>query len=651
MRLNRYFSEGAVLSESRPIKIIGFADAGSEISGTLQGKKSFSSHTVTDENGKFILAFPAIKGSYDTYTLTVVSEKETIRVSDILIGKVILGAGQSNLELKLGYLEKEHELQKKYGSDYVRIFDLEYKSVCQAQDGLFWGNDEYLDSPYNGKWVKTSDYEGCKESSGLALIFAGNLSQKLDMPVAVVDVSVGGSGIEHWIEKATSLNYFKKLPKTEGKSIGGCIFRESIYPLKEITFDGMLWYQGESGAWVYDRAFNYRYAVKRLISDYRTIFGKDFPILCVLIGVEKYDPLGAVTVNESLMKGFLSFPDTVVCPIHDLPHKYFKRDHSEIYHSIHITTKEELGKRAADMWFLNFIIGGTYKPALLKKAICENGKIIVTFETFGKKLNANGKIIGFTISDENGRYYPSHANIIGEDSIEIYNPKVSNPKEFAYGFCLYFNECNLFCGDLPVIPFRSNDRKRNQNIVEVPLWVYCVKEQAYYTAFNSENGGAGYAPTWTVGKIFGGKESTVSFSDKGVSLNYKKDDNSYYFYGLSPDLNALFSCNMLARYSFMEFEAETSEDVRFVGITVRDCMGNQYTFPPMYDGCASKGIVVKKEKKNTVTVDLEHIYNCYGALNDIVQKEKRLISIMQFTFRDDQKEEGTITINNINFFN
>ena len=92
--LPEVISNNMVLQKDIPLPIWGWADAGEEVSVTL-GESTVNA--TADTAGKWKVTLPAIKTAGGPHEMTVKGKNE-IKVSNILVGEVWAGSGQSNMQ-------------------------------------------------------------------------------------------------------------------------------------------------------------------------------------------------------------------------------------------------------------------------------------------------------------------------------------------------------------------------------------------------------------------------------------------------------------------------------------------------------------------------------------------------------------------------
>jgi sialate O-acetylesterase len=186
----KIFSENAVLQRNKPIPVWGWAKPLENIRVSLGNQHL---RTTTDENGKWIVKFPAMEAG-GPYVLSFQTQDEKLELKNILIGEVWLGSGQSNMEWTVKHA-KDFEKEKE-DADYpnIRHFYVEHKVTIDPQNKL-----------ENGDW-KISSKETVGDFTAIGFFFARKIYKELGIPVGLIHSSWGGSQIEGWISKEAMLS-------------------------------------------------------------------------------------------------------------------------------------------------------------------------------------------------------------------------------------------------------------------------------------------------------------------------------------------------------------------------------------------------------------------------------------------------------------
>ncbi len=168
LTLARLFSNGAVLQRDRPVPVWGWADAGTTVTVAFAGQEVSA---TADAQGAWHATLAALPASSEPRTLTVRSA-QTLTVSDVLVGDVWLASGQSNMGVPLASAHNAAEA-------------LPHATAAEPQRDV------------TGVWqAATSATAG--RFSAVAYFFARDLRARLNVPVAIVHSSWGGTPAQAW---------------------------------------------------------------------------------------------------------------------------------------------------------------------------------------------------------------------------------------------------------------------------------------------------------------------------------------------------------------------------------------------------------------------------------------------------------------------
>ncbi len=193
IKLPAIVRDSMVLQRNSEINVWGWAKKGEKVSIKFKGKKY---KTTTGKDGKWLVKLaPTPAGG--PYTMKI-SGSNTIELKNILVGDVWLCTGQSNM---VHYLKVHNE---RYATD---IAEANYPEIRQ-----FWvPNKNELSGPKedlpggNWKWANPKDVN---YFSVIAYFFAKKIHEKYNIPVGIINASVGGTPIEAW----TSEEGLKEFP-------------------------------------------------------------------------------------------------------------------------------------------------------------------------------------------------------------------------------------------------------------------------------------------------------------------------------------------------------------------------------------------------------------------------------------------------------
>jgi sialate O-acetylesterase len=286
---------------------------------------------------------------------------------------------------------------------------------------------------------------------------------------------------EMWIERAfpeadgeARASYPKAPPVARETVPPSAIYNGMIHPNRSFALRGVIWYQGESNT---PRAVQYRTVFSGLIRDWRGQWGLgDLPFYFCQLASFHAKPAAAgapgtwAELRESQARA-LELPHTGMAVLVDIGEAG----------DIHPRNKSDAGDRLSRIALANaYGRPGVFSGPVFDSARVEKGAVRVRFratdgglvarelpETYQPrsldaavvplKRNAPfGKLEGFTICGEDGRWCWAGADIEG-DEVVVSSPEVPRPVAVRYGWADN-PTCNLYNGaGLPAAPFRTDD--------------------------------------------------------------------------------------------------------------------------------------------------------------------------------------------------
>jgi sialate O-acetylesterase len=488
VQLPNCFSDHMVLQRDMKVPIWGTADAGEKVTVRFREQEKT---TTAAADGTWRVELDPLEAGGTPNELTV-EGKNTLTRSDVLVGEVWIGSGQSNMQGGYAqYLDNDPELGKiRQAGPYPEVRAL--KS--------------------NGTWAVLSGTAAFNATSALLTPFAVKLHQELKVPVGMMLGAVGGTPSGAWVseqsvgedsavqEKIAAYakqydkfvaEYEKRRPEYEKQAAEakaankqyrmppppskpgtvrgqkpGYLYQAHIKPFAGYAVRGVLWDQGESGTAI-DGVDQYT-MMGALIRGWRKEFGiGDFTFIYVQkpsgggCAWDKDDPITAKgEAFTALPKdvpsdgGYLethikimNYPNTAMAISSDLGS------------GVHPSNKSGYGRRAADV-----ALGAAYgKPVefygpTYKSHKVEGDKIRITFTHTGKGLayKHGEKLQGFAVAGADKKFHWADAEIDG-DTVVVSCQDVPKPEAVRYAYASRRTWANLFNQNgLPAIPFRTD---------------------------------------------------------------------------------------------------------------------------------------------------------------------------------------------------
>lgn len=332
--LHAIFQNGMVFAEEKPIRIFGTGSGRVEI--RFLGK---TAETIcTGKENRWLIEFPA-QHRGGPYTMELCLNGQRKILTDLYIGKVILLAGQSNVQYKLG----ESKAMLGDNSDIVpqdcemlRLYTLarlEENEFYHPEDGWISCQTENVVN-----WSAIGYYMGC------------SLCEQYDGAVGLIACYQGASVIESWIPKDTMENLGIHLRTEELHADhteplyhiwnqDGVLYNHMLLEVAPFSVSEVVWYQGESDTTLAEGNV-YDIVLEELIRIWRKEFRDDaLPFIIVQIAdFDKRKDEGWRAVQAAQLR----IPDRV-----SLVKTVRSADVCETY-DIHPPTKEVLARRIAD---------------------------------------------------------------------------------------------------------------------------------------------------------------------------------------------------------------------------------------------------------------------------------------------------------------
>lgn len=649
IKINGYFTDGCVIQADSEFSIAGKTAPLAEVRADLCEKETLSFCVRADENGDFSVLIPPIKGGLSTYSLIFyvdgVKEK-TIR--DVVFGDVWLGAGQSNLELKLKYLSDCDKATEEFKNSAFRFADLPNTKSAYNGAGFFGLQQEDGEPLAEVKWNMPDDKSAALETAGFSFLFAGEMQKHSDYPVGVFNVAVGGSNITHWLPRERFDNFpaFRSEIKVcDGKTEAGSLYYEKICPLKGLAFRGVVWYLGESVAWTgAPTCAEYPSLLIELIDLYRDLLRGTMNFLLMDIGIEGYDEFSVNFVNEANSIAQKARNGVIRCPLFDLSQKWLIPDGKGTCHPIHLVEKREHAGRAADLCRLNFIEN---KPALcpeISSVDYKDGKAFVRLSDCVRIFSSDGRyLFGFALAGNDGKFVAADAKIVGDREIVVSSPYISSPSRLTYGFFLYNDVCNLAAETesgliLPVLPYRDKTEYFGELFYEEFNPAFFAREKMYENSFGDLGGGAGYRDCYRASEIFGSKLAWVSYGDGEVILSIPYDPYASCMAGLCPNILRVNQPHYLDRYDKLSVTLKAEKPITLIGIHFRTCDGKQFFIVPQINGNKQRNYQIPADKSINLDFDLSSAIDIREGDFPLPRDLRKKIALMQITFRSTEKE-------------
>lgn len=439
LQMPAVFTDGMVLQQNSNVRIWGWGSASETVTVSPKWEGAQVVKTKVDSNGKWSteISTPSAGGPY---SIDITNGRETITLSDVLLGEVWLCSGQSNMEWSVnhGIMNGDKEAANAACAT-LRIFHMPKQGADSPQDDC------------RTKWEKSSP-ESMRRTSATAYFFGRMLTEKLNVPVGIMVAAWGGTPAEVWtpaeeVKNDPVLSNCKLSPAAWWPITPGVLYNQMIHPMIPYEIAGCIWYQGESN---HENASSYERLMTKLVNSWRKDFGKDFPFYYVQIAPHTYNSKKntPAQLREQQMLMAEHVDNCAMINISDLV---------ENVKDIHPRNKRAIGERLAklalDKTYGKYV--GAYESPKLKEAVRSGKKITLSFDGNFEKLTSTSKeITGFAVVDTDGKQIPAKAKIKGREII-ISTGSAEAPVQILYCFDDATIGSLRTDAGLPVLPFRT----------------------------------------------------------------------------------------------------------------------------------------------------------------------------------------------------
>jgi len=426
LRVATVFSSNMLLQRDEPIAVWGKAVPGNKVEVVFGETKAAA---VTASDSAWIVYLPKQRATKEPQTLTVSSNENTVQFNNILVGDVWLCIGQSNMEWPM-QRELHYKTELPVSTQpLLRFYNPIYAGKA-VYANAFTDSVVQLLTPerfYTGSW-QLCDSNSIKQMSAVAYYFGKAIASSTDVPIALINLSIGGAPLETFIDPValqqskqfaakvkgdwlqnTSLPVWIKergqqnvgtnpaVPSDEyGKMHGykpGFAYEAGIAPLLRFAIKGILNYQGESNAQEKERVEEYAALSALMINNYRSKWKKNLPYYFVQLS-----SIDTVQYKGKLWPQFRNEQRKMLALI--LNSGMAVSSDIGAKNDVHPTNKKAVGERLA-RWALHQTYGkNEILPSgpLPLKAVYKNRQVIISFRyADGLQTTAQQPLNGFSI--------------------------------------------------------------------------------------------------------------------------------------------------------------------------------------------------------------------------------------------------------------
>ena len=448
-------SDHMVLQQFSWINLWGRADPG-EVITIVTGWNNKSYSIQADQAGQWkVKLFSGGPGG--PYTIRF-SGKNKVELKDVMVGEVWICSGQSNMEFtfnNLGGWKYFPDLKKRL--DTARLYKMR---LCTIKKQI---SQNPLDS-CSAEWL-AADSSSILNFSATAFYFGIEIYKKFKVPVGLIVSSWAGTPAEAWtpdeyLKYTPGLSYYLNHPNNPDweASAPSVLFNGMIYPLRNYTIKGFIWYQGESNRYDCDL---YATLFTSMIRSWRKYWSQpELPFYFVQIAPFDYGDYDEASgyLREAQEKALVLDNTGMVVTL----------DIGDIK-DIHPKNKQEVGRRLALLAFSKAYTQAcltSYSGPAYWFSRIEGDGIQVYFKNSDFLYGKSDKLMGFRLAGSDGIFKPANAVIMG-NSVMINSKEVPVPKYARYAF-LNTDTASVFDRwGLPAGSFRTDSLPENYREVHL----------------------------------------------------------------------------------------------------------------------------------------------------------------------------------------
>ena len=296
--LKGIFTDNMVLQRGKPIPVSGTAAPGETVTVSYGARKVTANASA---DGRFRVVLPALEVEKTGRDFTVAG-KNTLTLTNVVVGDVWLVSGQSNSEMSFrwGIINGKEEMAK--AKDYPNIRQIKFRHQCSAFP--------LKDRPCNQGGWKVATERTLPDITAEGYFMAREINARTGIPIGILDDNWSGCAIEPFVceeglrlvpEFAQEADRLANVRKSiiawcekviAGKATGDygaagempaaplwtSQHNAMIEPIVDFPICGATWYQGCANG---GDGMIYAKKLEALISGWRMKWGYDFPFYIV----------------------------------------------------------------------------------------------------------------------------------------------------------------------------------------------------------------------------------------------------------------------------------------------------------------------------------------------------------------------------------
>lgn len=460
LALDTMFTSNMVLQRNKPVNIWGTGISGKTVNVSFNGSEA---ETLV-EHGTWSVTLPAMD-VVRSAELTVTDGENSITLTNVAVGDVILFSGQSNMYRDFNSFKW---MQEDIDADYpdIRLYSRNTPSET-------WNTSMESDG-----WLVATK-ENAVNFSATGFMTAKRLYNNTDgeVPLGLIRAAYDGSNIMSWISESSAYydpDVYRMYTGCQTKSKW---YNQYIKPILRMSIAGVMWYQGEGNTWYKNN--NYEKALTTLIESWRNDWNDEsLPFVIVQLPTADFDHIygnrtpastGGFCTGIGVRDGQWQVSQKLdnVTTVVSIDTGRAKE--------VHPQDKKPIADRAAKA-FEHYLMGNNtdayLSPSYDRMEINEEGNAVIYFNNvYDKLVSKDGtEIKGFAAAGDGGEFNPVTAQISADGQSVIVNTSGIEKPQVRYAWSdtpsldesndqLYSNINLVNESGFAVAPFRTDKGK------------------------------------------------------------------------------------------------------------------------------------------------------------------------------------------------
>jgi sialate O-acetylesterase len=256
-----YIGENMIIQKGQPFIFKGKGAPDSEI------ELSFLQHHLkgrVNANGEWKIAMPPIMHYVHSAPLTLTAGGRVLNYQNVAVGEIWYCSGQSNMRFSVEESTLGDEFAQTAQNNAIRLFMVPWQPSGVPRREM-----------QGARW-RVASPESVRRFSAVAFLFAETLQKTLNVPVGIVQASIGGTRIQAWMSESLHeelsieplVDKTNEAPDEFTRHDSSALHNGMVVPALNIPVAGTVWYQGESNA---KDGNDYRDWLRAMIMEHRTL--------------------------------------------------------------------------------------------------------------------------------------------------------------------------------------------------------------------------------------------------------------------------------------------------------------------------------------------------------------------------------------------